>query len=189
MRKLAMKVGKWMLISVFLKSTLISVFLIGTASAEQVIVRQFQYENDEITDAGKIRACIVTLLVVAPPDSRILNFQYMQLTGRCAWKITGGVVDWQNKSSVSERVVDGSFTAGDFIYPTAFQKDHTPEGQLLGVLIRPELYKAFSDTFFHKAYSISVRWEGAKDDTVYYIDSSPPAAVASRFQDCLPALL
>jgi len=113
-----------------------------------VVVRHAEYSNDTITDTGRLVACIVTLAVVAPPDPRILNFQFLQLQGRSGWKITGGVMDWKNQSAKAKRVDDGNFAGAAFMHPNAFQKRLTPEGQLVGVLVENELSRSFRKRSF-----------------------------------------
>lgn len=163
-------------------------FTSGSVSAEQVVVHHVEYSNDTITDAGHLMACVVTLAVVAPPDPRVLNFQFLQFNGRAAWKITGGVINWKDHSAVAKRVAEGNFSAATFLYHDAFQKSLTPEGQLVGVLTRGELYPSFAQSFFQSPYSVSVRWEDATDETVYYIQESPPSAVIKSFRDCIATL-
>jgi hypothetical protein len=97
-------------------------------------------------------------------------------------------MDWKNHSAVAKRVDDGEFSASDFLYQDAFQKNLTPEGQLVGVLVRSDLVRPFSQAFFQKPYSVSVRWEKAPDNVVYYIDQSPPSAVAKSFRECVANL-
>jgi len=175
-------------LSDLLKVVVAGVILTSPAAAEQVVVRHTEYSNDKITDGGHVVACVVTLAVVASPDPRILNFQFLQFNGRAGWKITGGVMNWKDQSAVAKRVADGNFSASAFLYKNAFQKDLTPEGQLVGVLTRDDLYHSFSQAFFQRPYSVSVRWENAADETDYYIEESPPLPVVRNFRDCVSTL-
>jgi len=168
--------------------SLAAAFALATAHAEQVIVRQTDYSNDSITDGGRIVACIVTASVEAPPDRRVLNFQFIQLQGRVAWKITGGIMDWKQVSVVANPVSDGSFSSNKFSVPNAFQKSLTPEGQLLGVLVKDEFYTMFAQAFFQTPYSVSVTWRNAKEPTVYYINKSPAATIIHQFRSCVSDL-
>ncbi len=154
-------------LSDLLKVVVAGVILTSPAAAEQVVVRHTEYSNDKITDGGHVVACVVTLAVVASPDPRILNFQFL---------------------AVAKRVADGNFSASAFLYKNAFQKDLTPEGQLVGVLTRDDLYHSFSQAFFRRPYSVSVRWENAADETDYYIEESPPLPVVRNFRDCVSTL-
>jgi len=170
------------------KLSLVSVALAAAAHGEQIVMRNVEYSNDSYADAGKVVACIVTVAVTDPPDPRVLNFQFLQFKGRVGWKITGGTIDWKNQSATAKRAADGRFSTGTFIHPTAFQKNLTPEGQLVGVLTDGGLSGSFSQAFFKSQYSVSVRWENATDDLVYYIAQSPPPAVVAKFQDCVRTL-
>lgn len=121
-----------------------------SANAEQVVVRKehVQYSNDTISDGGRTVACIITAAVVVYPDNRVLNFQILSFNnGRVGWKITGGTIDFKTQSATALRALDGSFTSSRFIQKGAFQKSLTPEGQLVGVLVEPDLLPAFVKAF------------------------------------------
>ncbi len=160
----------------------------GSAEAEQIVARHIEYSNDSISDHGKTVACIVTLVVASPPDPRTLNFQFLSFKGTAGWKITGGRMDWNTQSMTAMRAQDGSFSSSTFVVPKAFQKNLTPEGQLVGVLIQPEQLSAFIEAFFKEPYTVAVTWQGSPDELTYYVAASPSADVKGKFITCMKTL-
>jgi hypothetical protein len=159
-----------------------------SARAEQVIARHIEYSNDSISDRGKTVACVVTLVVESPPDQRTLNFRFLSLNGRAGWKITGGKMDWSTQTMTALRAQDGSFSSSSFVATSAFEKDLTPEGQLVGVLTRPDQLAPFTAAFFTGPYTVAVKWEGSPDEQTYYVADPPPTNIKTKFLTCMKAL-
>ena len=162
--------------------------LSNPAVAEQIIAKQIEYSNDFISDQGKPIACVVTLVVVALPDPRTLNFQFLWFKERAGWKITGGKMNLNTQSMTALRARDGRFSSISFLAPGAFSKSLTPEGQLLGVLIMPEHLKGFITAFFSGPYSIAVTWDDSPEEPTYYIPNPPPDDVYAKFLSCVRTL-
>jgi hypothetical protein len=160
---------------------------LGSANAEQIIVRDVDYSNDSISDQGKTAACIVTLVVASPPDQRILNFQFLAFKATAGWKITGGRTDWDTQAMTALRARDGSFSSSSFAVPEVFRKSLTPEGQLVGILTQPEQLSAFTTAFFTRPYT-AVTWEGLSEELTYYVAFPPPEDVKAKFLMCVQTL-
>jgi len=160
----------------------------GTARAEQVIARHIEYSNDSISDQGKAVACVVTVVILAPPDQRTLNFQFLSFKERAGWKITGGRMNWTTQTMTALRAQDGSFSSSSFVAPMAFAKDLTPEGQLVGVLTQPDQLSAFIMAFFTGPYTVAVRWQDSPDELTYYVGTPPSADVKAKFLMCVKNL-
>jgi hypothetical protein len=159
-----------------------------TTRAEQVIARDIEYSNDSISDQGKTVACVVTVVVVAPPDQRTLNFQFLSFRETAGWKITGGRINWTTQAMAALRAQDGSFSSSSFVAPMAFAKDLTPEGQLVGILTQPSQLSAFTTAFFNGPYTVAVTWQDSPDELTYYIAESPPVDVRAKFLMCMKSL-
>lgn len=157
-------------------------------AAEQVIPTHIEYSNDEMTEGGVLRACIVTVVVLSGADPLTLNFQLLAIKGRMAWKITGGLVDRRTTAITPLRATDGSFSSSSFMMPTAFVKSTTPEGQLVGVLTQTEKASTFLNTFFETPFSVEVKWIGVENVLNYYIESPPSGDIRNKFDSCLQRL-
>ena len=159
-----------------------------SAIAEQVAVRQIEYSNDSISDGGKTVICEVTLVAMSPPDSRVLNFQFLANKNVVGWKITGGLMDWKTMSIVASRVTNGGFTSSNFYHDKDFKTQFTPEGQMMGWLQKTALYPDFILAFTASPYSVRVRWEGASEDAIYYIDQSRGPKIVEALNACYKTL-
>jgi hypothetical protein len=88
-----------------------------------------------------------------------------------AYKVTAGEVNWNEGSSVARRIATANLSTGEFSHPNAFKEGITPEGQLLAVLIDPNLQDGFMRAFFLGHYSIEFRRTDAPDLRTYYVVS------------------
>ena len=152
--------------------------------AEQVVVHQVEYSNDSISNGGKTVICVVTMVALALPDPRSLNFQFLVGKGVSGWKITGGLLDTKSMSWKANRVADGEFSSSTFNHDQDFKKQLTPEGQLVGWLMNPSLFADFFFAFDSAPYSVRVRWAGTDEDVTYYIDQPPDQNVRSTLRRC-----
>lgn len=97
-------------------------------------------------------------------------------------------MDWKAQSMTALRAQDGSFTSSSFQMPTAFLKNQTPEGQLVGILSHPEYAPSFAAAFFNGQYSVAVTWEGLPAELTYYVGQPVPSDVRSKFLTCMGTL-
>ena len=86
------------------------------------------------------------------------------------------------------RAQDGSFSSGSFVAPSAFEKNLTPDGQLVGLLSQPDQLVPFTAAFFTGPHTVAVTWEGAPDELTYYVANPPPTNVKTQFLTCMKAL-
>jgi hypothetical protein len=155
------------------------------ANATQIVPGGVEYSNDKIEQNGKIQACVVTTAIISPPAPEIVNFQFLELAGHLAFKITAGDLNWTDGSMVAARIMAADFSTGEFNHPNAFTKSITPEGQLLAILTEDGLNAEFINAFFLGRYLIQFRRTDAADDRTYYIEQAPSRDVTQSFRECI----
>jgi hypothetical protein len=159
--------------------------------AAQIIPIGVEYSNDHIEQGGKLQACIVTVGIINPPASEIVNFQILAVFDRMNFKIiwdfkiTAGDLDWKTHSMVAKRVSGGTFSTSAFNHPSAFVGSITPEGQFLGTLTNPSLEVDFAKSFFLGRYLIRFLRDDTKEERVYYIENTAAPDIRSAFISCL----
>jgi len=162
--------------------------LVAPAGAAQIIPTGVEYSNDTIEQGGQLQACEVTAAIINPPAPEIVNLQLLVVLGRPGFKVTVGDVNWLEKSSVAKRISAAEFSTADFIHPDAFRQDVTPEGQLLAMLVEPDLRMKFIGAFLGGRYSIRFRRTDRSEDRVYYIEQAPAESVLDTFTKCINAM-
>src|SRR5262245_62154890 len=122
-----------------------------------------EYSNDSQEQNGVLQACIITAALTSPrpPESpstpEIINLQFIMFgVDSPAYKVAAGYVDRSKRSSAGS-ITAANFSTAEFNHPDAFKQSVTPEGELLAVLIDPELQDEFITAFLQGHYFIEVR--------------------------------